>query len=309
MAQTLAFLGASSQIARDLICAMVSVGRRDLLLYARDLPAMQNWIELRGLGHAVTVHPYKAYDLLPHDAVLNFVGVGDPRRLAEMGRTIFDLTQEFDDLALAGLSRHPQRRYIFMSSGAVFGHAYQTPVTRDSMSIIPVNAITARDWYAVAKLHAEVRHRARQESAIVDLRVYNYFSRSQDLHARFFMSEILRAIQANEILSVSADPMVRDFLHPSDFHQLVECVLASPPANEAIDCYTRAPVDKAKLLNTMQEHFGLRYVTAASNRPALQATGAKPFYYSQNFRAAHYGYHPQYSSIDGVLEEAAALLT
>ncbi|SEK57207.1 Nucleoside-diphosphate-sugar epimerase [Roseateles sp. YR242] len=309
MAQTLAFLGANSQIARDLILSMAASGRDDLLLFGRDVAALQHWIEVNGLGRQCHAAGYDAYGHTPHDAVLNFVGVGDPRKAVEMGASIFEITQHFDDLVLRGLADHPDRRYIFLSSGAVYGDAFQQPVGAQTQARVAINQLGPQDWYAVAKLHAEARHRSRAQTAIVDLRVFNYFSRTQSLASRFFITDLLRAVRDRETVTVSPDYMVRDFLHPSDFHRLVDAVLAAPPANAALDCYTTAPVDKPTLLQSLHERFGLAYqFSAPAANVAVNATGAKPHYYSLNRKAEAFGYTPAHSSISGVLEEAAALL-
>ncbi len=304
-----AILGASSQIAKDLILSFArgghTAGHTDLLLYVRDTAAAQRWLAAHRLDFAVAA--YADYGQAPHDAVLNFVGVGDPQRAAQMGGAIFGVTQEFDDLALRELQRHPERRYIFLSSGAAYGSTFLEPAGPDTRASIPINAITPQDYYAVAKLHAECKHRALPELAITDLRVFNYFSRSQDLKARFFITDILRAVRDKQVLQTSAGAMVRDYLHPQDFHQLVECVLAAPAGNRVLDCYSAAPVDKATLLATMQRAYGLQY--EVNEAPAgVNATGAKPHYYSLNRQAAELGYHPAYSSIDGIAAESAIIL-
>ena len=304
-----AILGASSQIAKDLVRSFASHGRTGLLLYVRDADAMNAWLRVSGLAGVGDVHSYERYGEHAHDAVLNFVGVGDPRRAAAMGASIFEVTQRFDDLVLAELARHPDRRYVFLSSGAAYGNAFDEPVTAQTQACIPINAITAQDYYATAKLNAEVRHRAMPDRAVVDLRVFNYFSRTQDIEARFFITDIARAVRAGEVLRTSADFMVRDYLHPADFHRLVTCVLDADPANCAVDCYTRAPIDKPTLLQAMHQHFGLRYEIAPPGvGTALNATGAKPCYYSLNRIASQFGYAPALSSLDGVLEEMSALL-
>jgi nucleoside-diphosphate-sugar epimerase len=305
----IAIVGASSQIAKDLIRCLVQEGRRELLLYVRKLEAARAWVGDNDLGSACSVHGYDEYGDLPHDAVINFVGVGDPRRAAEMGASIFEITTRFDDMVLADLERHPQRRYLFLSSGAAYGNAFGEPVTADTQAMFAINRIQPQDYYATAKLHAEVRHRARPDLAIVDLRVFNCFSRTQDIEARFFITDIVRAIRDARTLQTSADYMVRDFLHPADFHQLVVRILAAPAQNCAVDCYSREPVDKPTLLEAMAQRFGLRYeVAAPAANVAVNATGAKPHYYSRNRRAAEFGYEPAYSSLDCVLTETAALL-
>ncbi len=309
MTQRIAIVGASSQIAMDLIRSFVSNGRSDLLLYVRDAKVMTAWLEANGLAAACSVHLHESYGELPHDAVLNFVGVGDPRRAAEMGAAIFEITSQFDDRVLDDLERHPKRRYLFLSSGAVYGNAFVEPATARTEARIPVNDVQPQDWYAAAKLHAEMRHRSRPHLSIVDLRVFNYFSRTQDIEARFFATDIVRALRDGRVLRASPDYMVRDFLHPADFHRLVEAVLDAPARNCAVDCYTREAVDKPTLLHAMQTHFGLEVeVAPASTQVAVNATGTKAHYYSLNRIAADFGYQPTYSSLDGVIAETTAIL-
>jgi nucleoside-diphosphate-sugar epimerase len=309
MSQTLAFLGANSHIARDLIRAMVVEGRHRLLLYVRDVPAMQAWLIECGLTRQATVYGYDRYDDQPHDAVLNFVGVGNPVQLLSLGKTIFDVTLKYDELALTGLRRVPGRRYLFLSSGAVYGDVYHQPVSADSSAVFALNSSTPHNWYAVSKLHAEVRHRASPEAQIIDLRVFNYFSRTQDLSARFFITDLVRAIHKGENVRVSSDFIMRDFIHPTDFHQMVECLLAAPPINSAVDCYSASPVAKSTLLDALQERFGLIYeVSDCTDSVVVNVTGAKPHYYSLNRKAESYGYVPTYTSLAGVLEEVAAVL-
>lgn len=309
MSQTLALLGASSQIARDLVLSMTAAGRDGLLLYVRDIPATEQWLTAHGLSSRCRVRGYDSYGREPHDAVLNFVGVGDPRKAVEMGASIFEITHQFDELVMRELSAHPERRYVFLSSGAVYGNAFHQPVDGGTPASIAINQIGPQDWYSIAKLHAEARHRARTDAAIIDLRVFNYFSRTQSLESRFFITDLLRAVRDRRVVAVSPDYMVRDFLHPADFHRLVEAVLTAPSANAPLDCYTIAPVDKPTLLKALHDRFGLVYETIEpSTSVAVNATGAKPHYYSLNRRAEAFGYCPAHSSISGVLEESAALL-
>lgn len=299
----LAILGASSQIAKDLVRSLVDSGQSDLLLYVRDTAAMRAWLARQDLD--LPIATYDDYDRVPHDAVLNFVGVGDPQRAAAMGGDIFTITQQFDDLALAGLRRHPSRRYVFLSSGAAYGSDFTAPAGPDTKASVAINALQPQDYYAVAKLHAECRHRARLDDAITDLRIFNYFSHTQDLAARFFITDLLRAVRDGGVLRTSPGFMVRDYLHRADFHQLVQCVLAAP-GNRALDCYSAAPIDKPSLLALMQRRFGLRYEVAEGS--AVNATGSKPHYYSLNRQAAELGYQPAYSSEDGIASESAIIL-
>ena len=304
----IAFVGASSQIAKDLILSFAGARRSDLLLYVRNLNVTTAWVKEQKLEEVCTVHCYEDYGELPHDVVINFVGVGDPRRAAEMGASIFEITAHFDDLVIRNLAQNAGRRYLFISSGAAYGNAFAEPVTSSTQAAVAINNIQPHDYYATAKLHAEVRHRARPDLAIVDLRVFNIFSRTQSIESRFFITDIVRAIRDKSILKTTADYVVRDFMHPEDFYSLVKCVLAAPPTNCAVDCYSRMPIDKPTLLQTMAQRFGLCYEVVGDSSVKINATGTKPHYYSLNRKALEFGYSPVWSSLDCILEETEAIL-
>ena len=226
-----------------------------------------------------------------------------------MGASIFEITSRFDDLALMGLELNPTRRYLFLSSGAVYGDNFLKPVSDVSVSQTAINCITPQDYYATAKLHAEVRHRSLSHFPIVDLRVFNYFSRTQDLEARFLITDIARALLNNQTLKTGTENIWRDFLHPEDFYQLVCCIINAPPQNCAVDCYSRLPIDKMTLLNEIGIHFGLQYeIVPTDHNAAVNATGNKPNYYSTRQKAAEFGYEPKFSSLSGILKELSDIL-
>lgn len=306
---SIAIIGASSQIAKDLVVSFAKAGRRKLMLYVRSFKATQAWVKEQGLDHICSIHSYETYGDLPHDVIINFVGVGDPRRAVGMGSSIFEVTSRFDNMIMDELKSHPDRRYIFLSSGAVFGDVYAEPVTEESQAKVSINTIRPQDYYTLAKLHAEVSHRARPDLHIIDLRVFNMISRTQDINTRFFISDIIRAIRDNETLQISGDYIVRDFMHPDDFHQLVECLLSAPPINCAVDCYSREPIDKPTLLSEMANRFGLRYKIISDLDALVNATGAKSRYYSLSRKAAAFGYKPCWSSLDAVILETEAILS
>ena len=305
----IAILGATSQIAKDLICYFVKSGRKDLLLYVRNYEDMLAWLKENELEFACSIHRYKAYGKLAHDVVINFVGVGDPKRAAEMGAGIFEVTSQFDDMVLAELDQNRDRRYIFISSGAVYGNVFSKPVTSETEAVIGINDIHPADYYGAAKLNAEIKHRARSNLAIFDLRVFNIFSRTQDIEARFFITDIVRAIRDNQTLITSSDYMVRDFMHPKDFHQIIECLLLASPSNCAVDCYSRSPIDKYSLLQAMAERFGLRYEIIPGATAAINSTGEKACYYSLNRKAVEFGYRPKRTSLECILVETTAIVS
>jgi len=304
----IAILGATSQIAKDLVLSFAAQDVHELTLFARRPDVVEQWLASNDLSDRYVISDFSAFDAdRDFDAVLNFVGVGNPAQAAAMGASIFDVTLTYDQLALDYVQQHPQCRYLFLSSGAAYGASFDAPADASTRAVVVINNLQPQDWYGAAKLHAECRHRSLPHLPIVDMRVFNYFSRTQDIAARFLITDILRAIRDKTVLQTSSDYMVRDYLHPSDFFQLVGAILAAPATNAVVDCYSKAPIDKLKLLEAMRENFGLAYETTAAT-VGVNATGSKPHYYSRNTRAADFGYRPVYTSLDGVLLEAGALL-
>lgn len=299
----LAILGATSQIAKDLVRSFAAQSTHELILYARRPEAVKQWLTSVDLPERYPAYNFETFDTDDHfDAILNFVGVGNPAQAAAMGAAIFDVTLQYDELALNYVCQHPACRYIFLSSGAAYGSSFDAPVDVNSKAMIAINSLQRQDWYAVAKLHAECRHRSLAHLPIVDIRVFNYFSHTQDLEARYFITDAFRAIRDKTVLITSAEYMMRDFIGPDDFYQLVGCTLSSPVVNIAIDCYSISPIDKWTLLTNMQERFGLRYAIVQSSA-GVNATGEKSNYYSLNRRAADLGYQPKLTSLETISHE------
>lgn len=300
---TIAILGATSQIARDLIISYAAAEEDNHLhLFSRRPIEVIKWIESVGLSGRYLIDDFSEFGKQEFDAVINFVGVGNPAQALEMGNAIFDVTLRYDEMVLDYLKVHPACRYLFLSSGAAYGSNFNEPVDQNTPSVVAINNLASHEWYGVAKLHAECRHRAHSELHIIDIRVFNYFSHTQNIEARFLITDILRAIRDKTILSTSPENIVRDFLHPIDFYCLVNALLVAPATNASVDCYSRSPIDKFSLLIAMQEKYGLRYeITQATN--SVYATGSKLHYYSRNTRAADFRYSPTLTSLEGVLIE------
>lgn len=307
----IAILGATSQIARDYVRNATAANTDVFSLYARRPDAVQQWVRRAGLDLNAIVEAggFESFGQGDfYDVVINFVGVGDPAAAQRMGASILDITLEFDSLAIRYVKAHPSTRYLFLSSGAAYGSDFQQPATGQTRTGFDINHLQAQDWYGAAKFHAECRHRALADLSMVDVRVFSYFSRSQDLSSRFLISDMLRAIRDDTVMSTSADTLVRDFLHPADFARLVQALIHAPPTNTAVDAYTLAPTTKQELLKAMQQRFGLKY-EPVQDFSVLNATGHKSHYYSLNRRAQEFGYQPQLSSLEGVLMEASSILS
>lgn len=305
----IAILGATSHIAKDVIQLFAAEDVHELALFARRPQVVSDWLSAYSIKNSYPVHCFASFtNDQRFDALINFVGVGNPAQTAAMGASIFDITQQYDQMALDYLESHPGCRYIFFSSGAVYGDNFDEPVTEHSNALLPVNQIGAQHWYAVAKLHAECRHRAHANKAITDVRVFNYFSHSADLNARFLITDLLRSTQAREIFRTSSANITRDYAGPREIFQLINRILGIPAVNCAVDCYTNAPIDKLTMLEAMSSAFGLRY-ELVPQATGMTATGNKTHYYSLNRLASEvFGYQPQATALEVVITQSRLLL-
>nr|WP_315463736.1 NAD(P)-dependent oxidoreductase [uncultured Rhodoferax sp.] len=307
----IAILGATSQIAQDLVCSVGSDAEWEFCLYSRRSNAVAKWLEDQSLANLALVGDFSEFEKTstPYDAVINFVGSGNPAQTERIGAAIMDVTYDFDDLVIRYLKHHPLSRYIFFSSGAVYGGGFASPAHDQTNSVLPINHLGAQDWYGVAKMYAEARHRALSDLQIVDLRVFNYFSYSADIEARFLITDTLRSIRDGQVLQTSQENIFRDYVGPNEIAQLIRRILRAPPKNAAVDCFTREPIDKISMLERMRSEFGLRY-DLVEHRTGLVATGSKLNYYSKSRKAADlFGYAPEATSLELVVEQSRRLLS
>jgi len=307
----IAFLGATSQISSDLILSFnFKSGEDELFLFARNVDNLNIWLKNNNLDSKYPAYAIEEFsNRFKFDVIINFIGVGNPAEAASMGDSIIDTTYKFDEMVLQSLINSSNKcKYIYLSSGAAYGSDFSSPVNAQSVAQVPINNLTPQDWYGISKLYAESRHRSMSLLPIVDIRIFNYFSHTQDMDARFLITDIIRSIFNNSLLKTSANPAVRDYITPPDFFQLIMKVINYSCINDVLDCYSRAPIEKRLLLEEMQAHFGLKY-EVQENSEIINATGIKPYYYSENKRAERYGYYPEYSSLDGLLSEIKIYLS
>ncbi|MDI9333931.1 MAG: NAD(P)-dependent oxidoreductase [Cytophagales bacterium] len=300
----IAIFGATSEIAKDLILSFASSAFHQLILFARRPEVVTQWLTTVGLHDIYGAHTFNEFKNSDHyDVIINFVGVGNPAKTAILGAGIFEITYRYDDLALQYVSLHPKCKYLFLSSGAAYCSTFEEPADENTKTNLDINHIKPQDWYGVAKLYAECRHRALSHLPLVDIRIFNYFCHTQDMSARFLITDMIRAIKNKSTLETSPHSITRDYLHPTDFHQLIELILTAPACNTAVDCYSQQPIAKLHLLEIMQKEFGLIYKVVSSNQ-GIVATGNKPNYFSKNKQAAHdFLYAPAYSSESGLIEQ------
>lgn len=307
----IAILGATSQIARDFVCKAGLNTEWEFGLFSRQSNPVVEWLAGHPQANPPFVGDFSDFEKTTtiYDLIVNFIGSGNPAQTQRIGAAIMDVTYHFDSLAIQYLKRHPSSRYISFSSGAVYGGEFMSPADDQTCSTVPINHLGAKDWYGIAKMYAEVRHRALSDLPIVDLRVFNYFSYSADIEARFLITDILRSIKDCQVLQTSQENIFRDYIGPDEISRIIQCILQAPEVNEAIDCFTLAPIDKISMLEQMQSEFGLKF-QLVRQQTGIVATGNKLNYFSKSRKATDlFGYVPEATSLDIVLEQSRRLLS
>lgn len=300
----IAILGATSQIAKDLILSFSD--EHQLEMYSREATAMGRWMVEKNLRNYGS-HTYFDFPAAKNlDAIINFVGAGNPERVKKMGANIFNITEAFDRMAMEYLEQNRHCLYIFMSSGAAFGDNFSTPADSQKSCILPINNLMPENYYGAAKAMAEIRHRVSDRN-IIDLRLFNYFSHTMSLKHRFMITDMIRAIQDKVTYRVDRNVIVRDYIGPLDFYQMINVLLSTDNINTSIDCYSRQPISKDTLLTKMAERYGLQYETTGY-QAGLPTTGIKEKYYSTNTAAYALGYRPTLTSLETIFIEADKIL-
>jgi nucleoside-diphosphate-sugar epimerase len=300
----IAILGATSAIAKDLILSFKD--EHSLSLYSRNVSGVTLWMMENNL-HNYTSNSY--LDLKHEqdiDVIINFVGAGSPEKVMQLGKHIFSITELFDQMALEYIEKNHDCKYIFISSGAVFGENFNTPADSLKQSLFPLNDLQPKHYYGFAKAMAEVRHRTTNRN-IFDLRVFNYFSPNVNINYRYMITDMIRAIKDKSVYKVDRTPIVRDYVGPRDFHQMINVLLKHDKMNTAVDIYSRQPITKDSLLTHMALRYGLTYETTGAP-VGLAATGVKENYFSVNTAAYALGYRPELTSLENIYLVADEIL-
>ena len=305
--QRVAILGATGHVGKCLTSALLGTGRHEVTAVVRNAGRLEGFLATQPHGSECVTRSFEEFPAGEYDSVVNCVGVGTPAGVVASGADIFALTERFDQLVFDFLARRPETRYVAFSSGAAYCGDFTEPASESTVAVVPVNDIRPAGYYGIAKLAAEVKHRAARELAIVDFRLFGLFSRYADPHAGYFMSDVYRALAEGATLTVGPDDILRDYIAPSDMAALLVATLDAAPRNDVFDLYSRAPVAKFGVLEDFSVRYGLKY-EVLETPTGLTATGLKPNYYSTNRRAASIGYAPSRTSLETLVQEIDALL-
>jgi len=298
-----AILGATGHVGKVLADGLA--GTHALTLYARRPEVAAAFA--RGAGLEVAVDSLDALSQQNHDALINCIGVGDPRAVVADPDEVYRVTAFADDLALRYVEQRSHCRLINISSGAAYCSQFDEPADEDTVADLSAGRLRSDQHYGLAKLASEGRHRANTDLAIIDLRLFSLFSRHIDPDAGYLMNGVVRSLRdGTPFLTGPADHM-RDYVAPGDLAALVSACVACEPRNASFDVFSGAPVGKFELLDGLAREIGLHYEVDDSLTENA-ATGAKPAYYSNNHAATELGYRPSSTSLETVIEVTASLL-
>lgn len=305
-----AILGATSHIAKGLIFIFLRNGNFALHLHARSSEKLRTFIGSIGrTDDANCIVHERRHDLLSgtYDVIINCVGVGTAKTLQGEYSKYFTVTEEYDNLVLDHLRNgHADTLYISLSSGAVYGD-FSEPANEYTTNCIKVNHPEPKDYYGIARLNAEAKHRSLVDLHIVDLRLFAYFSRFIDLSDGYFIIDVINSMLHETPLVTTDADFVRDFVHPMDLFSLVVKCIDKRTINTAFDVVSAGPVKKSELLEYFSKEYGLRY-SVEKDAGIVSATGSKNMYYSTFHIAAQVGYKPAYTSLQAIADEAVHLL-
>lgn len=308
----IAILGATSHIAKGLIFNFLSKGGFNLDLYTRSASKVKrflNSIQITASKACVIHEGYSDFLNDIHDIIVNCVGVGTQKNLKGNYSLYFTVTEEYDNLVIRYLhNKNSDALYVSISSGAVYGRDHTAPVTEDSLLHVKVNHVTSEDYYSIARLNAEAKHRSFCNLKIVDLRIFSYFSRFIDLADSYFITEVIDCILNKKVLIVDNKNIIRDYVGPKDLFSIILKCIDARNINGAFDVTSSKAVEKKELLDLFSYRYGLRYEVGQS-LSHVSPTGSKNIYCSEYDNAIFLGYTPEFSSMETIRQEIKYILT
>ncbi len=307
MKKKIAIIGASGYIGKSLVHKFSQEQEYEVFLFVRSKEKMINFLHTIEAINKFEVNYIADFENIKYDAVINCTGVGKPSDLTTNPANIFAVTEQFDNLILEYLQKNKNTLYINFSSGAVYPQTTSGDNATGAKTMLDINNLRPSDYYAIAKINAEAKHRAMPDYNIVDLRIFSFFSRFVDIQAHFLMSDIIGCIKDKTTLKTSEEDIIRDYVCPDDLYSLIRILFARQKINDVFDVYSLKPVSKFELLYFLRKKYALDYEIKSSSEH-LSPTGQKNAYFSKNRKAADIGYVPKHTSLSGIGYEMDAMI-
>jgi len=303
--QIIAILGASSHVAKGLIFNFKDDESIELHCYARDLEKMQNFLDRIHDSNSI-LKSFSELNKDRIDVIINCIGISFTINSKTNNENIFELTEQFDRFILNYIKSNHETLYINFSSGVVYGTSFDEPASESTKTTIEINNLRTEDYYRIAKLTTEIKHRSLEYYNIIDLRIFNYYSRFIDLSKNYLMTDIILCIKDNRILKTSSENIMRDYIHPSDLANLVKACCENKKINKAIDVKSLNPIKKMEILDYFSQKYDLKFMIIP-NYGDFSATGKKTNYYSKNRNFNTIPFKPKYTSFECIKIETEEL--
>ncbi len=301
MKQKIAILGATGYIGKSLLAEFFGdTAKVDLYLFSRSKSKLQNLA--KHIPQGVTLHhlPLDDFDKHTYHVVINCTGLGSPSSFKKEPQNIFSVTESIDIMVMNYITKKKKTKYINLSSGAVYGDNFTKPVDSTTKTILDINNLKIPDYYSIAKINAEARHRAMSALHIVDLRIFAFFSRFADSKAGFLMSEIIDCVVNKKTFVTGPGDIVRDYISSHDLYLLIKLAIQVEHCNDSFDVYSKKPVSKFEMLTYLEKKYGLTYRIQGAQDPHVKLL--KNVYCSKDTKAKRLGYQPSLSSLECIDE-------
>ena len=303
----LAILGSTSNIAREYLTLASTRSDASFDLYSRRAREQGKFVTFLKRPDWQSL-PYEEFGLhQTYDAIINFVGCGDPKKLAEISHEIISINEGFDNLALRYIAENRHTKYIYLSSGASHLSDFSEPICPTRSLNINLNHALNYDPYSIAKFVTEVKHRSLQHWDIIDLRVFNYLLSANIETENSLIGNVFKALKNGTVFITDNNDVTRDYVNDEIFYNAVECALQGNVKNAGFDLYSKSPASKFELLQYLTNHFSFKYAVSENMDQHRSITGVKPNYYSKDYSFSKFGYNPGAKSIQLILSLASKL--
>jgi nucleoside-diphosphate-sugar epimerase len=294
-----ALLGPTGQIGRGLVRALSA--QHELMLYARRPPAMRAWLARQRID--ARVFELEEFPSGRFDLVINAIGDGVPGKIKATGDRILETTERFDRQCLEHLDGGSGSAYVFLSTGRIYGAAYEGALEPAPQPLAP-DRFAEGEAYPRAKRLAELRHRARPNQRIADIRIFGYVSDEIGLDDDFLVAQMLRALIDEYVFLTPAHDFVRDYVGTEDLATLIGRLIAADVPNGEYDICSARPTTKFEMLDALSVP-GLRYAVEGGHEPVH--CSSRPDTISGHGAARAIGHTPSRTSLENVLACAAAI--
>ena len=293
-------LGGTGHIGKNLIYYFSKNDKYELNLFSRDVTSTKN---ITNEFKNINVDNYDKLNTYELDTVINCVGISNPTKILDDKIDFKKITDKYDEQVLLYLKKFSDSLYINISSGAVYGENFTNNVNEKST----ITTMQEINPYAESKISIEKKHRKLSDNNIIDLRVFNFFSRYINLNTNFLLCQLVNAIKNKTIFITDSNDITRDFIHPSDFFNLIEKCIKKNTINDVFDVYSKKPISKFEIIDLFEKKYDLGF-KITNNIIEISPTGVKQNYFSSSQKAGKIGYEPEFTSFETIQDEIKFLL-